>query len=184
MNYLIKNLYLSSARYVFYLSQAILLWTLTLIGYIFSFLSTKPSNSNLKPLELNNKWKSVEKFKLSDDDDEETIEEKIEEEEEEEDVFLLNKNSFNGGGLSMQSENYQNEHNIFSPERCKSWFQSYIISSSRSDEMNEEDVIRFCSQIDKSLEDIVHLVLAYKMNAAKAGCFTLEEWLKGMSDLE
>lgn len=42
---------------------------------------------------------------------------------------------------------------------------------------------KFCEDIAVVPENVVMLVLAYKMNARQMGFFTLAEWLKGLSDL-
>lgn len=43
---------------------------------------------------------------------------------------------------------------------------------------------KFCEDIAVEPENVVMLVLAYKMNARQMGFFTLNEWLKGLSELQ
>lgn len=43
---------------------------------------------------------------------------------------------------------------------------------------------KFCEDIGVEPENVVMLVLAYKMNARQMGFFTLSEWLKGLSELQ
>lgn len=43
---------------------------------------------------------------------------------------------------------------------------------------------KFCEDIGVEPENVVMLVLAWKMNARQMGFFTLQEWLKGLTDLQ
>lgn len=43
---------------------------------------------------------------------------------------------------------------------------------------------RFCQDIGVEPENVVMLVLAYKMGARRMGYFTQSEWLKGLTDLQ
>jgi len=43
---------------------------------------------------------------------------------------------------------------------------------------------QFCIDIGVNPEDLVMLVLAWKMNAKSVGYFTSAEWLKGLSELQ
>ena len=43
---------------------------------------------------------------------------------------------------------------------------------------------KFCEDIGVEPENVVMLVLAFKMNARQMGFFTLNEWLKGLTDLQ
>jgi len=43
---------------------------------------------------------------------------------------------------------------------------------------------KFCKDIGVKPEDIVMLVLAWKMKAKQMGYFTQEEWLLGMTDIK
>lgn len=43
---------------------------------------------------------------------------------------------------------------------------------------------KFCEDIGVEPENIVMLVLAYKMGATQMGFFSQQEWLKGLTDLE
>ena len=42
---------------------------------------------------------------------------------------------------------------------------------------------KFCEDIGVEPENVVMLVLAFKMNARQMGFFTMNEWLKGLSEL-
>ena len=50
--------------------------------------------------------------------------------------------------------------------------------------MGPEGMEWFCDEISVVPEDIVMLVLAYKMGARQMGFFTQSEWLKGLQDLQ
>lgn len=43
---------------------------------------------------------------------------------------------------------------------------------------------KFCEDIGVEPENVVMLVLAYKMQARQMGFFTQAEWLKGLSELQ
>jgi len=43
---------------------------------------------------------------------------------------------------------------------------------------------RLCKAINVQPDDIVMLVLAQKLNAKNMGFFTVEEWTKGMQNLQ
>jgi DCN1-like protein 4/5 len=43
---------------------------------------------------------------------------------------------------------------------------------------------KFCKDIAVKPEDIVMLVLAWKMKAKQMGYFSQEEWLQGMTDIK
>lgn len=43
---------------------------------------------------------------------------------------------------------------------------------------------KFCEDIGVEPEDVVMLVLAYKMNARQMAFFTQSEWTKGFTDLQ
>jgi DCN1-like protein 4/5 len=47
-----------------------------------------------------------------------------------------------------------------------------------------EGMEKFCRDIGVKPEDIVMLVLAWKMKAKQMGYFTQEEWLQGMTDIK
>jgi len=52
------------------------------------------------------------------------------------------------------------------------------------DVIGPEGIERFCKDIEEDPEDIVMLVLAWKMDAKQMGYFTLKEWLKGLSEIQ
>lgn len=71
----------------------------------------------------------------------------------------------------------------FSQKRCITWFREYTTPDD-SDTLGPEGMEKFCEDIGVEPENVVMLVLAYKMNARQMGFFTLSEWLKGLSDLQ
>lgn len=70
----------------------------------------------------------------------------------------------------------------YSQKRCIAWFRQYTTSDD-PDTLGPEGMEKFCEDIAVQPENVVMLVLAYKMNARQMGFFTLAEWLKGLSDL-
>lgn len=67
----------------------------------------------------------------------------------------------------------------FSQKRCITWFREYTTPDD-SDTLGPEGMEKFCEDIGVEPENVVMLVLAYKMNARQMGFFTLSEWLKGL----
>ncbi|XP_065341767.1 DCN1-like protein 4 isoform X1 [Cloeon dipterum] len=71
---------------------------------------------------------------------------------------------------------------VFNQKACLKWFQEY----SQNDDpniMGPDGVEKFCSDIKVKPEDIVMLVLAWKMKAKQMAYFTQEEWLQGMTEM-
>ena len=53
-----------------------------------------------------------------------------------------------------------------------------------SDVIGPEGIVKFCEDLGVVPEDVVMLVLAWKMDCKQGGYFTLKEWLKGLSELQ
>lgn len=70
----------------------------------------------------------------------------------------------------------------FSQKRCIAWFREYT-SPDDPDMLGPEGMEKFCEDIGVEPENVVMLVLAWKMNARQMGFFTLQEWTKGLTDL-
>lgn len=47
-----------------------------------------------------------------------------------------------------------------------------------------EGIEKLCIDIGVDPENVAMLVIAWKMNARRMGFFTMQEWLKGFSDLQ
>ena len=52
------------------------------------------------------------------------------------------------------------------------------------DAVGPEGMEKFCEDIGVEPENVVMLVLAWKLDAQNMGYFTLQEWLKGMTSLQ
>ncbi|CAE1279991.1 DCUN1D4_5 [Acanthosepion pharaonis] len=70
----------------------------------------------------------------------------------------------------------------FGKKRCIAWFQEY--SGVDDDLISPEGMEKFCEDIGVEPENIVMLVLAWKLAAKSMGFFTMQEWLKGMTELQ
>lgn len=81
---------------------------------------------------------------------------------------------------SSKSGNYSES---FSPKKCITLFQEYV-SPDDPDVIGPEGMEKFCEDIEVEPENIVMLVLAWKMNAKQMGYFTLSEWLHGLTDIQ
>ncbi|XP_057341927.1 DCN1-like protein 4 isoform X2 [Microplitis mediator] len=71
----------------------------------------------------------------------------------------------------------------FVQKRCIAWFREYTAADD-PDTLGPDGMEKFCEDIAVEPENVVMLVLAYKMNARQMGFFTLNEWLKGLSELQ
>lgn len=71
----------------------------------------------------------------------------------------------------------------FSQKRCLTWFREYTTPDD-PDTLGPEGMEKFCEDIGVEPENVVMLVLAYKMQARQMGFFTQAEWLKGLSELQ
>ncbi|XP_051952388.1 DCN1-like protein 4 isoform X3 [Xyrauchen texanus] len=69
----------------------------------------------------------------------------------------------------------------FSSKRCLEWFYEY---AECDDVVGPEGMEKFCEDIGVEPENVVMLVLAWKLDAQSMGYFTLQEWLKGMGSLQ
>ncbi|KAI7802641.1 DCN1-like protein 5 isoform X1 [Triplophysa rosa] len=74
-----------------------------------------------------------------------------------------------------------NPEDQFSSKKCLAWFYEYAGSD---DIVGPESMEKFCEDIGVEPENIVMLVLAWKLEAINMGFFTKEEWLKGMTSLQ
>lgn len=71
----------------------------------------------------------------------------------------------------------------FNQKRCLTWFREYTTPDD-PDTLGPEGMEKFCEDIGVEPENVVMLVLAYKMQARQMGFFTQTEWLKGLSELQ
>ncbi|KAA8589792.1 hypothetical protein FQN60_013157, partial [Etheostoma spectabile] len=73
------------------------------------------------------------------------------------------------------------EEETFSSKRCLEWFYEY---AGCDDVVGPEGMEKFCEDIGVEPENVVMLVLAWKLDAQSMGYFTLQEWLRGMGLLQ
>ncbi|XP_054458209.1 DCN1-like protein 4 isoform X6 [Anoplopoma fimbria] len=73
------------------------------------------------------------------------------------------------------------EEETFSSKRCLEWFYEY---AGCDDVVGPEGMEKFCEDIGVEPENVVMLVLAWKLDAQSMGYFTLQEWLRGMGSLQ
>lgn len=84
---------------------------------------------------------------------------------------------------SSASSRKSNEDSSFSLKRCKIWFHEYA-SAEKSDVIGPEGMEKFCEDIGVEPENVVMLCLAWKLKAEQMGFFTLNEWVRGMTELQ
>lgn len=63
------------------------------------------------------------------------------------------------------------------------WFREYTTPDD-PDTLGPDGMEKFCEDIGVEPENVVMLVLAYKMNAKRMGYFTQTEWTKGLTELQ
>lgn len=71
----------------------------------------------------------------------------------------------------------------FNSKRCLNWFKEYTTTDD-PETLGPEGMERFCRDLGVDPENIVMLVLAYKMGARQMGYFSQTEWSKGLTDLQ
>ncbi|MFT7803099.1 hypothetical protein AGIG_G7713 [Arapaima gigas] len=69
----------------------------------------------------------------------------------------------------------------FSSKKCLSWFYEY---AGPDKVLGPEDMEKFCEDISVEPENIIMLVLAWKLEAPNMGFFAKEEWIRGMTLLQ
>ena len=72
----------------------------------------------------------------------------------------------------------------FSAHRCETWFHKYADKKSEKPVIGPDGIERLCKDLDVAPEDIVMLVIAWKLGAETMGYFKLIEWKSGMTSLE
>ncbi|OWR46191.1 DCN1-like protein 4 [Danaus plexippus] len=71
----------------------------------------------------------------------------------------------------------------FSAKKCLAWFKEYT-TLSEPEVLGPEGMEKFCQDLGVDPENVVMLVIAYKMGAKQMGYFTQEEWIKGLTELQ
>ncbi|KAG4070663.1 hypothetical protein HA402_013583 [Bradysia odoriphaga] len=88
-----------------------------------------------------------------------------------------------GGKRQKQNQPRRQKDDGFNNKRCLTWFRRYTTPDD-PDTLGPEGMEKFCQDIGVEPENVVMLVLAYKMNARQMGFFTQSEWTKGFTDLQ
>lgn len=81
------------------------------------------------------------------------------------------------------SRRHNKTDDVFNSKRCLSWFKEYTTSDD-PETLGPEGMEKFCKDLEVEPENIVMLVLAYKMGARQMGFFTQIEWTKGLTELQ
>ncbi|KAK2706735.1 hypothetical protein QYM36_014689 [Artemia franciscana] len=71
----------------------------------------------------------------------------------------------------------------FNQKKCLAWFREYV-SPDDQETIGPEGMEKFCEDIGVEPENVVMLVIAWKMGAKQMGFFTQQEWLKGLSEMQ
>ncbi|XP_049847448.1 DCN1-like protein 4 [Schistocerca gregaria] len=83
----------------------------------------------------------------------------------------------------VSSRRIARDNSAFTQRRCVQLFREYT-APTEPDTLGPEGMEKFCADIGVEPENVVMLVLAWKMNARQMGFFTLNEWLRGFVDLQ
>lgn len=83
---------------------------------------------------------------------------------------------------SSRSNEEINFNTKFNSNRLLAWFKTY--TNDDPQQLGPDGMERFCLDIGVDPEDIVMLVIAYKMNAKRMGYFSQSEFVRGLSDSE
>ncbi|XP_026749005.1 DCN1-like protein 5 [Galleria mellonella] len=84
---------------------------------------------------------------------------------------------------SSSRRHSKSEDTSFSAKKCLTWFKEYT-TVLEPDVLGPEGMEKFCEDLGVDPENVVMLVIAYKMGAKQMGYFTQEEWLKGLTELQ
>ncbi|GAB6021369.1 DCN1-like protein 4 [Chamberlinius hualienensis] len=85
---------------------------------------------------------------------------------------------------NSKSSNEKESHDpAFSSKQCLTWFHEYT-GPDEPEVMGPEGMEKFCEDIGVEPENIVMLVLAWKMDAKQMGFFTSQEWTRGLADIQ
>lgn len=87
------------------------------------------------------------------------------------------------GGNYSNTRRTTKSDETFSSKRCITWFKEYT-TADEPEMLGPDGMERFCKDIGVEPENVVMLVLAYKMGARQMGFFTLAEWQKGLTDVQ
>lgn len=85
--------------------------------------------------------------------------------------------------ISSARRYHNKSEESFSSKKCLTWFKVYT-TSLEPDILGPEGMEKFCKDISVDPENVVMLVLAYKMGAKQMGYFSQYEWLKGLTELQ
>ncbi|XP_026318952.1 DCN1-like protein 4 [Hyposmocoma kahamanoa] len=77
----------------------------------------------------------------------------------------------------------KSEDTSFSVKKCLAWFKEYT-TVNEPDVLGPEGMEKFCEDLGVDPENVVMLVIAYKMGSKQMGYFTQEEWVKGLTELQ
>ncbi|XP_078534329.1 DCN1-like protein 4 isoform X2 [Lissotriton helveticus] len=97
------------------------------------------------------------------------------------DDLTAKKSRHDGLYRKYDSSRLKTDEDLFSNKRCLDWFYEY---AGTDDVVGPEGMEKFCEDIGVEPENVVMLVLAWKLDAQNMGYFTLQEWLKGMTSLQ
>lgn len=103
-------------------------------------------------------------------------------------VFNIKNNFFVKNKIYLffvffSSRRYAKPDECFNHKKCLAWFREYTTPDD-PDTLGPEGMEKFCEDISVEPENVVMLVLAYKMGARQMGFFTQCEWVKGLTDLQ
>jgi len=85
--------------------------------------------------------------------------------------------------FTRRSSHRHEDLNGFSQKRCVALFKEFA-SHSDPENIDPEGIEKLCLSLNVDPENIVMLIIAWKMEAKQMGYFSIHEWIKGMSELQ
>jgi len=89
---------------------------------------------------------------------------------------------FTSSPSTLTSKTPNAAESSFSTASCKKWFQEFTTDDIHV--IEPDGMQRFCTSLGVQPDNIVMLVLAYRLHAKHMGFFSLDEWLDGMTKLK
>jgi len=128
-----------------------------------NFSSSRKINSNLNLADVDMPSRGKRKVSMADDDEN----------------AVKKHRSTSQSSLSKRSSRQDDSFNL---KKCLTWFHEYT-TPDEPETLGPDGMEKFCEDIGVEPENLVMLVLAWKMNAKQMGFFTSQEWQDGLSAL-
>jgi len=72
----------------------------------------------------------------------------------------------------------------FSLRKCESWFQKYADKNASTQVIGPDGIENFCKDLQVAPENIIMLVISWRLGAENMGFFKINEWKDGMAAID